>query len=708
VFDGEVEISPDGREVAYVVKAPNVETNENEFRVYSRDLDQPSEKTNGRLLMKSGGALYGLKWVARNRGLMVLDSAENNHIVEVDSETSARRAILTSGEPISSFSVDASGDLIVYATDVKKSRATMHEAYVTHGFPVVFGRGLAPPGEAYDELEQESAIYVANRQDDGHFVSTKLTGQGLELLRDVRGLSVSPSGRYLIFSYRADRVDSAWKWVEMFRWNPVMLGLYDFQTRKLRPAFDSPMANWGLPVAWDMDSRAFAVNAVSPGGTVWAQRDRQKGFVDGAQYERYYHTFAVDVSTGDISEVAEHPCLFYASQVLYWSTTQGKLLIRKNSESYAWLTPSYPEWQEVNTSRVSKGSTGIYSMIDRSRINTTSDGRKIVGVYGDKGTPPDVFIHDLQLNQTKILTDLNPEFRSIALQPLENIEWRDRFGLEHEGFLIKPIRYEPTRRYPLVIMAKAWLEDYFVTDTQYQTAFPPQVLADAGFVVLMAPDVDRGKVATNSVLQKYRNKAMSESVEFTAMVQSGIDMLVHRGLADAKNVGVIGFSSTSWEIDAMLSHSKIHFAAASSADSGLWNYSVYWNSNLAVVAEIAEDYMGGPPYGKTFRNWLKFSPAFNAYWVATPLLMEYTQRGAFNPSIDGLEFFTALKKQNKPVDLFFYPRGAHVLDTPFERRASLQRNVDWFRFWMQHYEGTAPTYDPEQYVRWRKLLDRRR
>jgi hypothetical protein len=45
--------------------------------------------------------------------------------------------------------------------------------------------------------------------------------------------------------------------------------------------------------------------------------------------------------------------------------------------------------------------------------------------------------------------------------------------------------------------------------------------------------------------------------------------------------------------------------------------------------------------------------------------------------------------------------------TPLERIASLQRNVDWFRFWVQGYEAKAPDYDPDQYVRWRKLRDQK-
>ena len=86
--------------------------------------------------------------------------------------------------------------------------------------------------------------------------------------------------------------------------------------------------------------------------------------------------------------------------------------------------------------------------------------------------------------------------------------------------------------------------------------------------------------------------------------------------------------------------------------------------------------------------------------------MEYTSFGSrLNEPSDAYEFFVSLNRQGKPVELYFYPNGEHALDTPFERVASLQRNVDWFRFWMQGYEGKAPEYDPEQYIRWRKLRE---
>ena len=65
----------------------------------------------------------------------------------------------------------------------------------------------------------------------------------------------------------------------------------------------------------------------------------------------------------------------------------------------------------------------------------------------------------------------------------------------------------------------------------------------------------------------------------------------------------------------------------------------------------------------------------------------------------------AIDMLGKQVELYNYPRGAHPLDTPIERLMSLQRNVDWFRFWMQGYDRPDPE-DPEQYARWRAMRSR--
>jgi dipeptidyl aminopeptidase/acylaminoacyl peptidase len=705
LFDGQVEISPDGRVVAYVVKTANPDTNKNMYGLYLRDIATFRARTNGRLLLESDNPVYGLKWRSDGKKLILLDHIDKDQsVAEIDPETATRRVLLSSQDPISSFATNSTVEMIVYSTEPEHAEHPLRKAYIEYGYPLIFGQGLQSPDLTQaDPYRKESRLFVARVQPNGRFSSVSLRDAGLGSLRGVTGLSLSPDGRYLVFSYREAETPEAWRWIPVFRWNPVRLGLFDFLTNTFRLAFDSPQAEWGLPVAWAMDSQSFTLNAVSPSNSLWETRDRLNGFVDGAQYKSYYHTFAVDLRTNTVTEVLEHPLEFYATQVVYWEGSNSRALVREADDTYSWFEPSAPEWKKISESKLSLRKGTLLSDLDWSRINTTSDGKEVVGVYESTWIPPEIFIHNLENNESRLLTDLNPHFHEIAVGPVENVKWKDRFGFENEGLLIKPAGYDPSQSYPLVIMVKNWPSNHFIGDTSYRTAFAPLPLASAGFVVLMAQDVDRGRVGSSGVFRKYPGR-MGEYAEFEAVVESAIDTLVRKGLASRDNIGINGFSSSSWETDMLLTHSRIRFVAASSADSGLWNYSLYWNTNSEAVMDVAEEHMGGPPYGRTFRNWLRFSPAFNAVHLTTPLLMEYTDRGAaFDPDIDGMEFFVALSRQKKPVDLFFYPGGGHLLDNPAQRVSSLRRNVDWFRFWMQGYEGPAPPYDPQQYVRWKKL-----
>jgi hypothetical protein len=64
--------------------------------------------------------------------------------------------------------------------------------------------------------------------------------------------------------------------------------------------------------------------------------------------------------------------------------------------------------------------------------------------------------------------------------------------------------------------------------------------------------------------------------------------------------------------------------------------------------------------------------------------------------------FTGLNRLDKPVELYFYPNENHEPDHPQARLATLQRNVDWYRFWLQGFERSGPE-DPDQYLRWHRL-----
>jgi hypothetical protein len=65
------------------------------------------------------------------------------------------------------------------------------------------------------------------------------------------------------------------------------------------------------------------------------------------------------------------------------------------------------------------------------------------------------------------------------------------------------------------------------------------------------------------------------------------------------------------------------------------------------------------------------------------------------------EVFKALTRLDRPVEMYFYPNEQHTPDDPRARLATLQRNVDWYRFWLQGYEDDDAK-KRDQYLRWRK------
>jgi len=711
IFEGQVALSPQGNTVAYVVISPDLATNQNRYLLYLLDLDRGAANRNGQLLLDTLEVIHGLYWSNASGELFVLEGADRDgRILEIDSVTKAVKQPFAWTEPISEFSADANGNKIVFVSTRDRSEDFASD-YRQFGYPVLFGKGLEAPQAVNGQQGRNCEVFVASRNSQGDFEITNLE-TALGCPRHVRGLSVSPNGRFLVFSYTGTNVPREWQANPYALWCmargiiPETLVLYDFQLKKLQTAFDAPSAAWGHPVVWAGDSQAFSLNALSPMGSVWENEDMKAGPALADESWPYYHShsFSVDLRTMRIAQVEKTPAVWFLNGVVSWRGADDPLLVRRGGHRYEWFAPRSTDWVETGGSDLTTGDVNLYSAmnINDAKLNAVSDGKRIVGAFETQNQPPGIFVHDLTTGATLVPTDLNPELDEVDRASVEPLEWTERHGFHCMGFLIKPIGYEQGKRYPLVIMTKSWWAQYFLMDTEYHTAFPPEVLASSGFVVLLAQERvveferDRGRTFPG----KYPGH-VGEAAELGDIVSSAIDLLAQRGLAERSNVGLMGFSTTSWKVDMLLTRFGRTFRAASSADSGLWNYGLYWSSNESSVMEASSEYLGGPPFGKTLGNWLRFSPAFNATKMETPLLMEYMARG--RRRIDGLEFYVALRSQGRRAELYFYPRGQHVLESPSERVASLQRNVDWFRFWMQGREGEAPFYDRDQYDRWRAL-----
>ena len=696
--DSQIRISPDGTKVAYVIKAPNLLTNKNDYELFVRDLKQTAKRENGRLLLKSEH-LSGLRWMGDGKSVAILSQeGEGSEIDLVDSLNGDVKTMEKSAEKISSYSIDDGGDVFAYVTGMRDRSGDEYTRKALKGFVVLPGKSVDDPLNSAKSLP-DSRITLISRAPGGERVKRTVAVPAADGTRtdvfqgQVTSLSISPQGTYLALYYRMEAFPEAWKTNPVARLQmsqggrPTALGIYNVQTSEFKIGLDSPTLDFG-PVVWAQDGQGYLVQSLSPVGSSWDEEDRGAGFREGLQFESYTHLFAVDVRTGSISRVwKEYP---RERPGLLWKADREVVLPLDGGGS-ARLKQEGIEWTEVDRIGSLPTSSG-------GRPFLIANGAIAVGVEEDFMTPPDLYLQRIGKSQITILTDLNSEYREISLGKVERLEWVNKYGTKCTGLLIKPVGYTAGKSYPLVIMNMS-RESFFISDHPYTTAFAPQPLAGAGFLVLMASHY----YSQEHQPREYPGE-IGQAYNWMAMVESAVNLLAERGLVDKTNVGLMGFSRTSWFADFVLTHSDFPFKAASSADGGLGNYGQSWVYNDQKFITAGETELGGPPYGEFLKNWFQYSPAFNAGKVQCPVLMEYigaNGRLKFGPT-HAYEFFMALHRQGKPVELYFYPNGSHPLDTPWERVGSLQRNVDWFRFWMQGYERPNPD-DTDQYARWHKL-----
>jgi dipeptidyl aminopeptidase/acylaminoacyl peptidase len=703
VVEGEVSLSPDGTRVAYVVKAPNLRTDRNDYLLYVRQLGDTGSRENGSLLLRAD-RISELRWVGEQTIAALVSQerqkgASQSKIVFLNA-TTGEESSPDFPLAVENYSASADGAIIVFS--VRESHgaaaAAREKTGDLYGYPVSFGSDAAG---SVGRMESDELVLATRSKAGPYSLRTlhfRLSRQAPDrsALNNVQGLELSPDGKFLLINYSELSLPPGWRdqpFVRLTRgygtfFYTYVLGLYDIATGQLRSGFNFP--GGFLHARWSDDSRSYAVTGPSPFGSRWSALEMLAATRSG-DAERFMNgvqdVYVVDRKTREAEPVLQrYGESFWEDLPIGWRRAGGPMLLRARSNSFAWMTLENGRWKKASTFRLLKTSDFLSSL--------DGNGRAIVGTYQTAVTPPDVFAFDLGTKKWSLLTDLNPEYRGIELGSVEKLAWTNRYGSRCAGFLIKPPRYRPGVRYPMVFLS-APARDVFISDAAYTTAYAPQPLADAGFIVVMSQ-----YPLDNRVPRGMFPGQMSDAYNWMAMVESAVDLLDRRGVIDRDRVGIGGFSRTSWLTDFTLTHSAFHFAAASSADGGIYTYGAYFTYNSAAEMRASETQMGGPPYGNSFRYWWKYAPPFNAARVRTPVLMEYTRTAEH-----GFEFFTALSRLGKLVQFYRYPQGKHPLDSPWERVASLQRNVDWFRFWMEGYEGSAPAYDPMQYARWRAMRE---
>jgi dipeptidyl aminopeptidase/acylaminoacyl peptidase len=170
-----------------------------------------------------------------------------------------------------------------------------------------------------------------------------------------------------------------------------------------------------------------------------------------------------------------------------------------------------------------------------SYFSSDAQGRWFACLQESNNSPPQVALLDVVSQQIRKIVNPNPEFDSFRQSSAERMEGTNRFGEHWYAYLLKPLDYVPGRKYPLVVTTYR-SGDYFLRGASGDEN-PIQVYAAKGFAVL---SFDVG--FTRNVRPGDFSEKLLDWASPTASIESAVKNLVDAGLIDPSRVGMAGFS----------------------------------------------------------------------------------------------------------------------------------------------------------------------
>ena len=632
----DVQISPDGRQVAYVTSTPNLARNAHDAAL----LVAPADGGPSRRLAESVPIFNvptprpQLRWTPDSRSVSVLGMAEGRpEVFLVSIQNGEARQTTRAPEGVVAYEWSPDGGSLAFLTldpmPAEEERRRADKSYVI--------RADAP------ERATRLVVQQADRPDALRILTPPS--------QYVDALSWSPDGREIAYSAAPRSGFSAAYDARVF--------VVAIESGAVRTIVDRAGMNTGPRFSPDGTSIAF----ISTGGHSDIMASRGLTIVPAAGGAPRAYPL-------DDAWVNEY----------VWAPDSRSMLIQGNDGTFGRGASMFEQAivrvavGDGRASRVDSPPTVAFS------LSISRDGRRLAYKRVEARTMGDVAVLDTATGRSTTITDVNPWLRERAAGTLRPISWRSFDGMEIWGLLLTPAGGENARRLPLLTYIHGGpgggftygMFPQFMHIVPQVDPYPTAAMAGAGYAVLFP--MPRGGAGYGEAGQRAIVNAWGEADYKDIM--AGVDRLIAQGIADPDRLGVMGASyggfMTNW-IVTQTARFKAASAGASLSDLADTYY-------LSEGGEFMADYFRRP--WENPAGYAAHSPLTFAARVTTPLLIQHGEADPRVPVAGAWKFYRTLKALGKTVELEIYPRGGHVLREPMQQREQMRRNMEWFARWI--------------------------
>ncbi len=266
-------------------------------------------------------------------------------------------------------------------------------------------------------------------------------------------------------------------------------------------------------------------------------------------------------------------------------------------------------------------------------------------------TYPNLLATDLSFKKQVQISDAAPQQNDFLWGNAELVSWTSLDGLKLEGTLHKPENFDPSKKYPMIVnfyekssqelliyrmpeLHRSTIDYHYYTSNGY-LVFNPDVYYKDGYP---------GENAFNCVMP-------------------GVTALIEKGFVDEKHIGAQGHSWGGYQVAYIATRTNM-FAAIESGAPVVNMFSAYggirWTSGLnrSFQYEHTQSRIGKSIWESPLR-YIENSPIFTLDKINTPILIMHNDDDGAVPWYQGIEFFTGLRRLQKPAWLLNYNEADH-------------------------------------------------
>jgi dipeptidyl aminopeptidase/acylaminoacyl peptidase len=632
-----VSLSADGKHIAYTLQTTDWQDNRFDTEIWlSKDGDKPFQLTNTTKNSSTNPAFSpNGEWIA-----FLADRGSKAQIYVMRVDGGEARVVTREEEGISSFEWHPSGEKFIFLKAEKedKSKKEREKRYggfetddkdftLSHLWQVDFLPHMPEPSERpcyeSDEAQKQKAGCIelpkARRITDGNFT--------------VISFSVSPDGNKIAFGHQPNPLINSFVKAD--------ISVVDLTDNKITSIVTNPSSDSFED--WSPDSKEILYNS--------NLSDSTSNFYTNSKL------FAVNLSTKVSRQLAKdldedlggflwQPSGIYAS---IWNKTKRPLYrIDPLTGSHAVVLTTPDQ---------------IYG------FSFSKNGVRVafVGRNGDQLN--EVFVTDIDILQPQKITDMTSQTSGWKTAQSEVISWKSKDGAIIEGVLHKPANYDPSVKYPLLVMIHGGPTGIDTPTPVPGYVYPVLQWLDKGCLVLR-PNY-RGSAGYGEAFRSLNVKNLGVGDMWDVM--SGIDYLEKKGLIDKSKMGSMGWSQGGY-ISAFLTTNTNVFKAIS-VGAGISNWMTYYVNTD--IHPFTRQYLKATPWSDEL-IYKKTSPMTNINKASTPTLIQHGEFDKRVPIANAYELLQGLRDKGVPSELIVYKGFGHGITKPKERLAATWHNWQWF------------------------------